>query len=173
LIWVVTPQTGGGRFIMPYLPAFSILSIASIGLVKNSLLKKYMLSLIVIVAASTLLYRGAASIRFLPILIGTESKHEFLSKNLNFEFGDFYDTDYFFKNNIKNTDNVLIYGGHNLYYADFPFVHESYVRTGDKFNYVLVQNTSLPVRFSDWEHIYENKKTNVKLYTKGKMTWEY
>jgi len=47
------------------------------------------------------------------------------------------------------------------------------VEKGDRFNYIAVQNTQLPERFKDWELVYNNKTTGVKLYSKGGKTWEY
>lgn len=171
-IWFWTPQTGGGRFIMPYLPAFSILAGSTI-FFSRGLFKQYLIGLILVLCLSTIIYRGVTNIRYVPVVFGFESRESFLSTNLNFEFGDFYDTDGFFKKNIKQEDKVLIYGVHNLYYVDFPFIHESYAKKADKFNYVLAQNTNLPHRFRDWSLIYDNNKTHVKLYTKEGLMWEY
>mgnify|MGYP001565572408 CR=1 FL=1 len=166
IVWFITPQTGGGRFIMPYLPAFSIVVVASINFSKNTLIKRYLIALIILIAVSSIIYRGVANAKYLPVLFGKESKHEFLSKNLNFDFGDFYDTDNYFRDNIKPSDKVLIYGTHNLYYVNFPFTHESWLAPDDKFNYVMTQNVDLPGRFSDWKQIYSNERTHVKLYSK-------
>ncbi|MBI4092054.1 MAG: hypothetical protein HY427_02515, partial [Candidatus Levybacteria bacterium] len=166
LIWFVTPQTGGGRFIMPYLPAFSILAVSAVNYSKNIFIKKYLIALIILISISTLIYRGAANAKYVLVLLGIESKHEFLSQNLNFDFGDFYDVDDYFKNNIGPNDKVLIYGGHNLFYVNFPFIHESWVKPDDKFNYVMTQGVDLPERFSDWSLVYENITTHVKLYRK-------
>ena len=102
-----------------------------------------------------------------------QSRSEFLSKNLNFSFGDFYDTDDYFRKNIKQNDKVLLYGFHNLYYVDFPFVDSSWVKKGDSFNYIAVQNSDLPKRFVDWDLIYNNSLTKVKLYKKGNVRWAY
>lgn len=164
LIWFITPQTGGGRFIMPYLPAFSILVVSAIHYSRNVFIKKYMLVLVLLISISSVIYRGVANWDYLPVFLGSTSRHEFLSKNLNFDFGDFYDVDYYFENNIKKGDRVLIYGGHNLFYVNFPFIHESYAKEGDKFNYVMTQGVDLPEEFHDWELVYENDRTNVKLY---------
>ncbi|OGH18158.1 MAG: hypothetical protein A2868_03165 [Candidatus Levybacteria bacterium RIFCSPHIGHO2_01_FULL_40_15b] len=166
LIWFIAPQTGGGRFIMPYLPAFSILAVSAINYSKNNFIKKYLVALIILISISSIMYRAAANAKFIPILVGVESRHEFLSKNLNFDFGDFYDTDYYFAKNIKSSDKVLIYGTHNLFYVNFPFIHESWLKSDDKFNYIMVQNVELPRRFSDWKEIYSNERTHVKLYSK-------
>ena len=120
----------------------------------------------------TAVYRGIANAKFVPVILGQQTKGEFLTKNLNFKFGDFYDTDGFFAKTIKSEDKVLLYGFHNLYYVNFPFIHESYVKRGDRFNYIVTQNSEVPKRFSHWQMIYENDLTDVKLYWGG-MMWTY
>lgn len=173
LVWSITSSTGGSRFILPFLPAYSVLVLITINKIKNLRLKKYLILLIIIISISSIGYRFLANYKYIPVIIGTESKSEFLSKNLNFSFGDFYDTDGYFKKNIKPLDKVLLYGFHNLYYVDFPFIDSSWVKPGDTFNYILVQNTKIPSRFSDWKQIYYNDKTMVKLYSKEGKKWVY
>lgn len=173
LVWYITPRTGGGRFILPYLPAYSIIASIIISKIKNKYIHKYLISIIFIIAISSVLYRGATNSKYMPVILGQESKSTFLSKNLNFSFGDFYDTDGYFKNNMQKNDNVLLYGFHNLYYVDFPFVDSSWVKKGDEFNYIAVQNSSLPKRFLDWNPVYSNSITKVKLYKKGDIRWTY
>ncbi len=173
IVWFLLPRTGGGRLILPYLPAFSVLSIALITQIKNINLKKYLYSLIILICFITIFYRGVANLRFVPVILGIESKNEFLSKNLNFKFGDFYDTDKSLKKQINKKDMVLLYGFHNIFYADFPFIHESFIKPGDRFNYIATQNASLPKRFSHWTLIYANEETNVRIYSLGGQMWPY
>lgn len=174
ILWYVTPRTGGGRFILPYLPAWSVLAVIVCTQWKSQKLVYTVLCVCaIVVAILTIGYRGIASARHIPVIIGTESKEEFLSKNLTFSFGDFYDTDGYFSTHIQPTDTVLLFGFHNLYYMDFPFIHSSYVKKGDTFTHVATQHSVLPDRFSDWKLIYENKQTQVKLYNKNNKIWEY
>lgn len=163
-VWYVTPRTGGGRFILPYLPAFSIAAAATIQYVKSTVLKKYLLGTVFLIALTTLFYRALANKRYIPVLLGKETKQEFLCRNLNFNFGDFYDCDNYFKTHIKKTDTVLIYGVHNLFYIKFPFVHASYLDKNHKYNYVLIQGDAIPKEFMNRKPIYTNKQTNVRLY---------
>ncbi len=168
LSWYLLPRLGGGRFILAYLPVFSLLAgIVIYRLRNNALLEKYLTLLVIVVAVSSIGYRGLANARYLPVLFGRESKQEFLTRHLNFSFGDFYDTDNYFKTHIKPGDKVLLYGFHNLYYIDFPFIDSSWVKKGDTFNYIAVQHAGLPARFTGWRMIYDNKLTGVMLYTKG------
>jgi len=129
--------------------------------------------MVIIVSFFSIGYRGLANAKYLPVILGFESKAEFLEKHLNFSFGDFYDIDGYFANNIKPTDKVLLYGFHNLYYVDFPFIDSSWVKKGDIFNYIAVQNAILPQRFSAWSLIYKNRKTGVSLYSLGGKRWVF
>lgn len=173
-VWFLTPRTGGGRFILPYLPALSILSVIAINRLKNnSYLWKLCLTLVIFFSIFSIVYRAAANSKYIPVILGNQSKSEFLAKNLNFNYGDFYDTDGYFKKNIKKEDKVLLYGFHNLYYVDFPFIDSSWVKKGERFNYIAVQNGILPQRFKYFNLVYQNKLTNVKLYSIGGEEWIY
>ena len=171
--WHLTPQTGGGRFILPYLPALSLVSILVIALIRKNKLQKIFIWLIIFLGFFSIFYRGIANFKYVPVILGAQSKSQFLSGNLNFSFGDFYDTDGYFAKKIKEGDKVLLYGFHNLYYVNFPFIDASYVKKGDMFNYIAVQEDNFPERFKFWNLIYYNKKTDVKLYSIGGLKWAY
>lgn len=173
LVWYITPQTGGGRFILPYLPAFSIVSVAIIIMIRNVKTQYVLIGAIIFFALFSIIYRGAANFKYIPVILGKESKTQFLSNHLNFSFGDFYDTDGYFTKKIKPRDMVLLYGFHNLYYINFPFIDSSFVKKGDMFNYIAVQGNNLPKRFNLWNLTYYNNKTNVKLYSVGGLKWVY
>ena len=158
---------------MPYLPVFSILCVIAFYKLKNAGLRKYLLFLVIFISIISIGYRGISNAKFLPVILGKETKSQFLSSHLNFSFGDFYDSDNYFKNHIEPTDKVLLFGFHNLYYVDFPYEDSSWIKKGDEFNYVAVQNSNLPTKFSNWKLIYYNNLTKVKLYSlKGKI-WQY
>lgn len=172
-VWYSTPQTGGGRFMIPYLPVLSIASVLIIKRVSSSYVQKGLIGLVILLSVTTIFYRGSATIKFIPVLVGQESKTEFLIKHLNFNFGDFYDTDGYFARTIQPTDTVLLYGFHNLYYVDFPFIDSSWVKKGDIFTYIAVQNMNLPSRFSSWKLVYINHVTHVNVYTFRRTKWIY
>ncbi|OGH02457.1 MAG: hypothetical protein A2798_02250 [Candidatus Levybacteria bacterium RIFCSPHIGHO2_01_FULL_37_17] len=172
IIWYFIPRTGGGRFILPYLPAFSILS-AGVIFYLDMRMRKFLLIIAVLIALTTIFYRGATNAKFVPVIIGSETKEHFLSVRLNFNFGDFYDIDSYFAKNLTSSDRVLLYGFHNLYYVEFPFIDSSWIKRGDRFNYIATQNIQLPDRFKDWMLIYYNKVTGVKLFTHNKTVWIY
>lgn len=174
IIWYLTPQTGGGRFIMPYLPIYSLiiaLGIKMVYIYKN--LHNLSIAFVILIFIVSIIYRGGANFKFIPVILGVQSKDQFLSNNLNFSFGDFYDTDGYFKAHIKETDRVLLFGFHNLYYVSFPFLDSSYVKKGDKFNYIATQNTQLPERFKFFSLVYSNERTGVNLYSLGGQEWIY
>lgn len=174
VVWYLTPRTGGGRFILPYLGAFSVVIGGTMEAIKNLKgIKIIGLSLIIFISLLSLVYRGVANSKYLPVVLAKETKAQFLTNHLNFSFGDFYDIDGYFKNRIKPGERVLLYGFHNLYYVDFPFIDSSWVKKGDTFNYIAVQNTELPKRFWYWELIYQNSKTGIKLYSLGGQQWVY
>ncbi len=170
VLWNFTPRTGGGRFILPYLPAMSIICAACLHfLIENK--KKYgayfpgiLIIIIIVVSLISISYRFIANAKYLPVILGRETKHEFLVNNLNFSFGDFYDTDKYFEKNIKSDDKILLFGFHNLYYVDFQYIDSSWQKDKDKFNYIATQNIKLPEKYKNWKLIYVNEKTMVKLY---------
>ncbi len=93
LIWQLTPNTGGGRFIMPYLPAFSILTVWVIREIWKMKIKPFIVGLVVFFLGFSIIYRLGANLKYIPILVGIQSKSYFLTKNLNFSYGDYYYTD--------------------------------------------------------------------------------
>lgn len=173
LIWYITPRTGGGRFILPYLPAASLLVIAVIKTLKSLIFQRIIIAVILLLAGISVSYRAIANAKYFPFLVGKETKSKFLSKHLDFTFGNFYDIDGYFSKKITRGDNVLIYGVHNLYYVEFPFAHESYIKAGESFNYILTQNTVLPVRFKSWGKVYVNPHTRVELYSHNGKWMKY
>jgi len=166
------PTTDQARFYMPYLPAFSIVIASTITIVKNKS-KQAIIGLIILLAIISFIYRSAASYKYFRYILRQESKEKFLSTKLNFSFGDFYDTDGFFAKKVKKDQKVLLYGFHNLYYVNFPFIHSSWVKKGDRFNYVAVQGGVAPDRFKNWNLIYKNDKTYTKVYSLNGTEWIY
>lgn len=160
LIWFITPRTGSGRFILPYLPVWSVFVGLTVYWQKNVNLRLLLTCLILGAIMVNLGYRSFAVSRNIPYLIGRETKEDYLCNRLDFTPGNFVDCDGFFKKTLKSTDLVLIKDIHNLYYVNFPFVHESWYK-GEKFNYILTQK---PI--TKHKLIYRNSHTNVYLYKK-------
>jgi|GEM_PF-477808 len=170
ILWYFTPRTGGGRFILAYLPALSLVvaaisnEIITAAKKNNRFAGNFLLIVIVIISAISIVYRTGANAKYLPVIAGKETKAHFLADHLNFAYGDFYDIDGYFHRTIKSSDIVLLYGFHNLYYVDFPFIDSSWVKKGYKFNYIAIQRGEIPATFTHWKLVYQNDKTMVKLY---------
>ncbi len=165
-VWYLTPGTGGGRFILPYLPAFSLLCVWCIAYAKKIKLQKVLFVFIILTVISSFVYRGVANAKYIPVITGQKTKEQFLTEHLNFSFGDFYDTDGYFTKHIKPNDKVLLINFHNLYYVNFPFTDDSWKRSAHDFTYIATQHAALPKQYKSWKKIYMNKKTGVNLYKK-------
>ena len=167
-LFLVPPVSN--RYLLPYLAGLTlpILAIFNYPWKKKKLVTNIFIIIIIFSALLNLESRGLATKKFLPYLLRQETKAEFLTKNLNFSFGDFYDIDGYFKENILPEDLVLVYGIHNPYYIDFPYVHESWAQPGTFFTHILVgEGKPLPEEFGQRLLLYQNPKTGVKLYLFG------
>ncbi len=89
-VWFVTPRTGGGRFILPYLPAFSVLSALIIKQITNQAIKKVAIIFVMLISVVSIGYRAVANWKFIPVVTGRQSTQEFLDKNLDKQFGNNY-----------------------------------------------------------------------------------
>lgn len=167
------PQIGGGRFIIPYLPLYSLIIGIILHQYRKAKIAQILIVCIILSSTISIMYRSLAMVDAVPYLLGRESKLEYLTSNLNFQFGDFYDTDGYFSKNIIEKDKVLLLGFHNLYYLEFPFIHESMIKNGETFTHIATQGGVLPLRFKDFQKVYENQRTGVILYSGGGKTWKY
>lgn len=168
----IIPYSDVARYTLPYLAGLSIIQLNILDSYKGRLTGKIVLGVIVFLSLLSVFYRAVANVKFLPVVFGVESKKHFLTHNLNFSFGDFYDVDGKIKK-IVGDKEVLIYGVHNLFYVDFNYVHESWAKKGKKIKYILVQDGEIPERFLDYEIVYENPFTRVKLYANRNGVWTY
>lgn len=154
------------RFLLPYIPAFIFILISVLDCLtkREELIKKTVFSAVILTSILNIFARAIVNKKFLPVILGKQSKEKFLAKHLNFEVGNFYDVDGWFAQNIKKNDKVLVIGVHNLYYLNFPFDHISWAKKGTYYSHILVQNHALPKKFGRLSLIYENNKTKVKVY---------
>ena len=160
--WLLTPPFTA-RYLLPFTPAMILVFVKILTQLKPSF-QKVAIGAVILSCLLNVASRAAVTRKFLPVVLGWETKARFLSRNLNLDDGDFYDVDGFFKENIKKDDLVLIYNIHNLFYVDFPFVHESWFKPGDKITHILVKKTVLPAKYGDGELIYESSDLELKLY---------
>ncbi|MFC1711920.1 ArnT family glycosyltransferase [Patescibacteria group bacterium] len=154
------------RFLLPYIPVFIYLVLFILKSLKKDekVLKSTFILVSLFIAIVNLLTRGLVNYKFVPVIIGKESKSSFLSENLNFDVGNFYDIDGWFKENIKGDEKALVYGVHNLFYLDFPFDHISWVNKETYYSYIIDQNDSRVKEFANLPLLYENSRTRVKVY---------
>ena len=167
LAWFITPRTGGGRFILPYLPALSVTTALVIKNLKDQPLHKFIVGLILFIAFTSLVYRLFANYKFLPVLLGTQTTSDFLSDHLNFDFGDYYDTDNFIGSRISHSDPVLVSGINNLFYLPSEnFYHDS-EKTDLSYKYLLQRSPDSQLLIDkSWKLIHENPKTQTKIFEK-------
>lgn len=161
VFWYFTPRTGGARFILPYLPAMSLFLVAVVE--KENRWKNYLLKLAIFIAVINLGVRAVANYKYFPVVFGWQGREVFLANNLKFNNGDFFDIDREIKKRVKD-EKVLIYGSHNLFYTDFPFVHESFAQKSQYYKYLLAQDYDLPDKYKNLKLIYQNQKTRVNLF---------
>jgi len=161
-IWFLGPGSGFGRFGL-FLIALLVINSAVIFSIKK--IPYLITSLVLLQAVVGITGRAYANQKYLPVILGQQSKADFLAKNLKFHFGDFYDIDSFFAKTIKPTDKVLVYHIHNLYYLNFPFDHSTWADPQTNYTHVLVgDNQSLPKKHGNLPLLYQNPTTRVKLY---------
>lgn len=159
-IWHSTSMGGGSRFLSAHLPVYSIMVVVILSSLRNTPIRKATQLIIFGVTIISIAYRAAAEVKYIPYLLGRETKESFLMNNLNFSFGDFYDEEGQIKA-IVGQERVLIAGAHNLFYADFNFT----ANPQDKdYEYVVVQGENTSLIYRGKFPIYVNKKTHVKLY---------
>ena len=142
LSWYIVPRSWDGRYFLPTLSIMGVLAMS--GLDKHLNKSKYSLvmGLVILQGLGGVIYRGAANTKFVPYVLGLETKANFLAKKLNFEFGDWYDSDGWVKENLADKQ-YLVRGVHNIYYL--PGVlwdHESWADKQKCYPYVLIQGES-------------------------------
>ena len=167
IFWLVLPATGGSRFILPYLPVFSLAAIIIFNNIRDKFIRKIIVAVIIISYVSSLGYRAAANFKYLPVITRTQSVQDFLTKHLDFSSGNFSDTDGFLSENISSGKTVLVSGINNLFYADFKFIHEQYY-SGEKIDYLLMRypDSLEIVNQTEFGEIYHNPLTRVRLFEK-------
>ncbi|HBC72602.1 MAG: Dolichyl-phosphate-mannose-protein mannosyltransferase [Candidatus Amesbacteria bacterium GW2011_GWB1_47_19] len=161
LVWWLTPRTGGGRFILPYLPAFSVLTAIIIFELRDKFIRNFLIYLSLILSIISISYRFAANTKYLPVIFGLQSRQDFLSKNLNFSFGDYTDTDNYLTAILHPSDKIAVLGINNLFYI--PIAHITDDVSGA--DYLLIRYTDSDFApDSSWMLLHENPLTHTRLY---------
>lgn len=159
--WYLLFRTSGSRFLLPLLPGWIIACLA-IWYRAEGYYYKILYGVLIFSSLINLVYRSATLYSGMPLLLGKESRQDYLLSKLSFNFGDFYDRDGWVKAIVKD-DAVLVYGFHNLFYAGFNFVHESQTETPDKYKYWLSDKPLQNV--CGYKLLYSDLPTKVYLYS--------
>jgi len=140
IVWWLTPPTGGGRFLLPYLPVMAVGGaqiMREMGEMRGiGGIRGLMIGTTIIVAVVSIGYRFAANAKILPYLAREQTKTEYLCQHLDFSTRVFVDCDGSWAKKVKPEQTVLVKGFHNLYYVSFPFIHETWYK-GEKVDYIL------------------------------------
>jgi hypothetical protein len=169
-IWYLSPRAGGARFILPYLPAFSICTTYLISELKDRLLQKFLLSVCILVALSSTGYRLLANYKYLQVFTKQITRQDFLIKHLSFDYGDYIDVNNYLFRKIPSDNTILVAGINNLYYipATVNFTHISELQNTQKmhkFNYLLLRQPDAGLNpDQNWELVSSEPITNSKIY---------
>ena len=159
-VWEVIPQTGGGRFILPYLPEMAVVTVIGIGLVKDKFSKNLLVMCIFGLSFVNLATRIPSLVRLKPYLLRQETKEEYLCRRPELLPGTFVDCDGQVKKLVGKDSLVVTHGIHNLYYIDVPFVDQSWYR-GEKYHFVL---SGKGITYSPGTLVYHSSQLGYSLY---------
>lgn len=165
IFWGLTPNTGGSRFILPYLPVWSFLLVFLVSTWSEKFYQRLFIVLSLFVALINIGYRALANHKFIPLMTARQIKDEFMVKHLRSSEGSFYDYGGEIKKRVDGP--VLFLGGHNLFYADFPFVHHSYAQPQMAFKYLLSFGQALPPEYQKTKLVYHDQRSGARLYLYG------
>jgi len=132
----VSLEPPSSRFLLPYLPAIVISAVYVIENIKTKL-RNIFIYLTIISSIIILGMRCVAVKKYLPFVIGMESRNAFLTKYAARLPDTFIDSDNFVKNNIPEGSKILIDKLHNLYYFPLDFDHTSWVKTMEGYDYLV------------------------------------
>ena len=139
MVWLITPRTGGGRFILPYLPALSVLTTITIRRLEDAFIQKSIIFISLSLSFISISYRLAANAKYIPVITRRQTKSDFLSLNLNYASGDYYDTENFLAANVPPGSLIYVAGINNLFYLNYPFLHHSVSVVPPPTSYLLLR----------------------------------
>lgn len=159
--WYLFFRTSGSRFLLSLLPIWIIICLTRWSLFDRCYYK-LLLGIALVSSTVNLVYRSVSTFRVLPVVLGKENRQDYLLSRLNFDYGDFYDRDGKIKT-IVGDNPVLVFGYHNMFYADFRYIHASTTDKQNGFRYWL-SDKEITQCFS-CRLVYSDKPTNVYLYS--------
>lgn len=143
LSWWYAPlraMKGEGRYFLVVLGLMYVIGSASVQ-VKKGWKRNIVLGVVLVSGVVGIVYRGYANLKYVPYLLGWQSKEQFLIENLKFDFGDWYDVGDEVSD-VVGDKRYIVYGVHNTYYLPGNFDHESFSDNGYCYEYVLVKDGS-------------------------------
>jgi hypothetical protein len=170
LLWFIFPHPGGSRFLLPYLPVFSLLAAWIISLQKDKFIRNFLLVLALTLSLTTVLYRLTANWKFLPVITNRQSRADFLLRHLNFRFGDYYDAGNVLASAVTADKTLLVAGINNLFYLPdgLNFTHLSELadlKAISQYDYLLIRQPDAGFTpRKDWILLNRNLLTNTQLY---------
>jgi hypothetical protein len=69
-------------------PVYSVLSAIVINRLSDEVIKKAAIILVIVISVISIGYRAVANWKFVPVIIGKQSKQEFLDMHLEKQFGN-------------------------------------------------------------------------------------
>lgn len=159
--WYVTPRSWDGRYFLPVLALLSVLAVW--GWSKTGGIKyKLGLGILLLQAIFGVGYRTAANARFVPVIMKSESKEDFLSRRLDLAGADWVDEDNWVTQNWQK-ERYLVIGVHNTYYLPGDrWEHESWRSKDYCYKYVLIKGGG-GVK-DTFELLHETRNTDTKVY---------
>lgn len=159
LFWFLTPLNYN-RFALFLVPIYFIVVFRF--LIREKKLSQILSLIILLSFLSAGINTGArfwTNKKFLPLLLKEQTQDEFMKKNLNLNAGNFYDFNGHLAKIVQDKQ-VLVKDIHNLYYLDFPFIHVSYLQSGETYDYILQSS----FQKTNQVPVFTDRLNNQKLY---------
>ncbi len=137
-VYSVTLNPPSSRFILPYLPAICISTMYFVADQKR-LFRDIFNYLLIASFIFILCLRLIAIQKYIPFLMGTQSRDQFLTQMSPRLPDTFIDTDSYVANNLKGK-KILIDKLHNLYYFPYDFDHTSWATEEKDYDYLVTIN---------------------------------
>lgn len=152
------------------LPGLALMTIPIAAMVASTAgwQRRMLVGFVIVTVMANVFSRAIVSRKFVPYLLGEESRDTFLEKNLNLRFGNFFDKGAKIAE-LTHSRTVLVVGIHNIFYVDFPFDHISWASEPGKYRYILVgRDGTLPSILAGVRPVYRDNLTGAVLYVNDK-----
>ena len=122
--WQLIPPPSG-RYMLQVLPLIALISSQALK-VKKTAYKNLFVTLILLTTFLISVGRLWANSKFLSVILGQQSKNQFLTSQSARLPDTFIDSDSWVENNLNPNRKVLVKNLHNLYYMPISFDHQSW-----------------------------------------------